>query len=344
MGAELAQARRETGAHEEKAVALEQAHGALQAELASAQKRAGELAQLLDERSATMEEVQGQVARLTRELSESGHREARLAADKAELSQKVAAEIQAQERAAAALAGLEAEVDRLRTLEPAAQEAPRLRRELAMAQEILQQRTQQAEVAARAAHQATADREKLRERAAIEIQGHVGEIARRDSEIAALRRRLGDVDGETAARLSESRRLEEEVQALRRARAEDAAEAARRTRAEAERAAAEGEQRLLGETQRLRAAMVELERRLEASARAEGALRRRVAELERGQAGRAQVDRAAAAAAERVAAAEQELARLREELQEMRSENDFLNGEVARYHQKNKELAALLKR
>lgn len=128
---------------------------------------------------------------------------------------------------------------------------------------------------------------------------------------------------------------------MRRARAEDAAEATQRVRAEAERVAAEGEQRLLAETQRVKAAMVELERRLEASARAEGLLRRRVAELEKSP--RAQPD-GPAAAGERLAAAEQELERLREEVQEMRSENEFLNAEVARYHQKNKELAALAKR
>jgi ParB family chromosome partitioning protein len=344
LGADLEQARRETGAHQEKAVALEQAYGALQAELQAARKRAEELAQLLDERNATVEEVQGQVARITRELSEASHREARLAADKAELAQKVASELQAHERTAGALAALQAESDRLRALEPAAQDAPRLRRELAVAQELLQQRTQQVETAARSAHQATADREKLRERAAVEIQNSVGELARRDSEVASLRRRLAELESERTAREAESRRLQEEVLSARRARAEEAAEAERRGGAEAARLEAEAERRLHAETGRLRAALVELERRLEASVRAEGALRRRISELERGHSDRGLADRAAAAAGERLAAAEQELARLREELEEMRSENDFLNGEVARYHQKNKELAALLKR
>jgi len=98
------------------------------------------------------------------------------------------------------------------------------------------------------------------------------------------------------------------------------------------------------ETGRLRAALVELERRLEASARAETVLRKRMAELDRVGAERASADRAVAVAGERLGALEQELVRLREEIEEMRSENEFLNGEVARYHQKNKELAALLPR
>ena len=89
---------------------------------------------------------------------------------------------------------------------------------------------------------------------------------------------------------------------------------------------------------------MELERRLEASARAEVLLRKRQGELERIAAERVGADRAAQAASERLAAAEAELVRVREEIGEMRGENEFLNAEVARYHQKNKELSALLKK
>jgi chromosome segregation ATPase len=85
--------------------------------------------------------------------------------------------------------------------------------------------------------------------------------------------------------------------------------------------------------------MVDLERRLEGSARAEAQARRRAAELERSLADRSGGERATG---ERLAAAERELASLREEIAELRSENDFMSGEVARYHAKNLDLAARL--
>jgi len=48
----------------------------------------------------------------------------------------------------------------------------------------------------------------------------------------------------------------------------------------------------------------------------------------------------AGAAPEELAQLQQKVGTLEEELQDLRGENDFLNSEVARYHQKSKELQA----
>ncbi len=66
-------------------------------------------------------------------------------------------------------------------------------------------------------------------------------------------------------------------------------------------------------------------------------MRRRVAELEKERAERI-------AQQAQLAAAEEALGRAREELEDLKSENDFLNGEVARYHQKNKDLLTQAKK
>jgi chromosome segregation ATPase len=89
--------------------------------------------------------------------------------------------------------------------------------------------------------------------------------------------------------------------------------------------------------QRTQAALVELESRLEARARADAATRKRVAELEKERA-------EATALAGRLVSAQEALSRARAELEDLRSENEFLNGEVARYHQRNKDLMAQMKR
>jgi hypothetical protein len=73
------------------------------------------------------------------------------------------------------------------------------------------------------------------------------------------------------------------------------------------------------------------------AARAEAQARRRIGELEKEKAERV-------AQQAQLVAAEEALVRAREELEDLRSENDFLNGEVARYHQKNKDLLATLKK
>jgi tetrahydromethanopterin S-methyltransferase subunit G len=86
--------------------------------------------------------------------------------------------------------------------------------------------------------------------------------------------------------------------------------------------------------------MVELERHLEARARAELQMKKRLQDLEKA----VQARPAAPAAADpaEVQKLKAKLDTLSGELDDMRGENDFLNGEVARYVQKNKDLAAQL--
>jgi chromosome segregation ATPase len=85
---------------------------------------------------------------------------------------------------------------------------------------------------------------------------------------------------------------------------------------------------------RLKAAMVELEKHLEARARSDMAAKKRIQELEKA----AAVPRPAAADPAEIARLKDALAKLKDEVEELRGENDFLNGEVARYVQKNKDL------
>ena len=100
-------------------------------------------------------------------------------------------------------------------------------------------------------------------------------------------------------------------------------------------AASEAEQKHAAEAARLRQSMVELERHLENRARTELQLKKRVAELERLAA--AKPPPIASDPAE-LAKLKAKLAKLEEDVEELRGENDFLNGEVARYVQKNKDL------
>ena len=60
--------------------------------------------------------------------------------------------------------------------------------------------------------------------------------------------------------------------------------------------------------------------------------------------GRAAQRPAAAADPAEVARLKAQLAKVAEEVEELKSENDFLNGEVARYVQKNKDLTGKLGR
>src|SRR5262249_3663752 len=136
-----------------KVQSLEQTQRALQAELEASNSRAAEMAAALDEGRAT---AAGEVGRLQSELSQFDKRVAQLVAERDDLSERMGGELRSQEEAKVKIEQLEAEVQRLAGMEAQVAEAPRLRRELAHAHEILQQRTQQAEASARAAHQANA--------------------------------------------------------------------------------------------------------------------------------------------------------------------------------------------
>ncbi len=310
-------AKAEAGAYAEKAVATEQAFLAQGAELEATRRRSTELATALDAGRASAEGVRGEVARLQEELSHQTRQLTQANAERSHLGQELLAERQSREEAQTAAEKLLAEVARLRDLETQASEGLRLRRELALAQEVLQQRTQQLESASRSAHDASAERERVREKLELEIARLSNDLARRDSEVSAHRRRSTDLEHERTEREEAARRAAGELENQRRARSAEAVEF---------------EKRHLAETQRLKAALVDLERRLEASARAEAQLRKRAADLER--------QRAApgAPSPQEIAQLRERVQALEEEAQDLRSENDFLNTEVARYHQKNKDL------
>jgi chromosome segregation ATPase len=103
----------------------------------------------------------------------------------------------------------------------------------------------------------------------------------------------------------------------------------------------QAEQRHAADMQRLKATAAELERHLEGRARVEQQLKRRIGELEA-----AARNKAAAPPAEVegavLTALRTRLAELEGELSDLRDENEFLNGEVARYTQKNRDLTAKL--
>jgi chromosome segregation ATPase len=147
------------------------------------------------------------------------------------------------------------------------------------------------------------------------------EASRVQAELEAERRRVAEMQEERAGWDSERKRLQSEVDDRRRGHASDSAET---------------EKRQAAEVARLKAAMVELERHLESRARAELQLKKKVQELEKAA--------KAGGASDPGEAARQKAAvsRLEEEVTELRGENDFLNGEVARYVQKNKDLLAQL--
>jgi chromosome segregation ATPase len=165
----------------------------------------------------------------------------------------------------------------------------------------------------------------VEERLAVEggrLQAHV---ARLEQELAQARRRIQDLDREGAARENALRASGQEAEERRRQMAASSADA---------------EQRHGAEVSRLKGAMVELERHLEARARAELQLKKKLQEVERV----AQARPAAPTAADPalVQQLKAKVEKLSGEVEELRGENDFLNGEVARYVQKNKDLAAQL--
>ena len=145
------------------------------------------------------------------------------------------------------------------------------------------------------------------------------QLARMESELGGVRKKLADTEHALAARTAEADRVRAEAEERRRSLQSDAAETERRQQAE---------------VTRLKASMVELEKHLEQRARSELTLKKRIQELEREPAkGSYQ-----GPPPEEIAKMRLELERLAEEVEDLRGENDFLNGEVARYTAKNKEL------
>lgn len=328
---ELRQARAEARAYDEKAVAAERAFQAKAGELEAAGRRIEDLSSALEEGRASAEGTLGELARVDAARAEADRRAAELQADREQLAREVETarreheaardQIEAERRRTRTL---EAEVARLAKLEPVAEEALRLRKEVASLRELVQQRTGAAESAARAAEAAQAERARADERLAAEGGRLQAQLSRAEGELAISRRRVQDLEREGAAREAALRKAGEEAEGRRRSLATDAAEAERRHGAEAA---------------RLRAAMVDLERHLEARARAELQLKRKVQELERS--AQARPAQAPADPAE-LARLKAQLAKHAEQIEELRGENDFLNGEVARYVQKNKDLLGQL--
>ncbi len=325
---ELRQARGEAKAYDEKAVASEHVFHAKAAELAAAEQRIRDLAAALDEGRASVEGTRGELSRVDTARGDAERRAARIQAERDQLGREIEGARRETEAARAETRAerdrtqqLQAEVARLAKLEPVAEEAARLRRDLVSLKELVQQRTQAAESAARAAHVAGAERGRVEERLAVEggkLQAHV---ARLEQEIVGARRKVEELERDGAAREAALRKAGLDAEARRKHLAGMASDA---------------EQRHVAEVTRLKAAMVDLERHLEVRARAELQLKKRVQELER-----AVQARPASAAADPVEVAKLKAAtqKLSEEVDDLRGENDFLNGEVARYVQKNKDLA-----
>jgi chromosome segregation ATPase len=166
----------------------------------------------------------------------------------------------------------------------------------------------------------------LAERLSVETGQLQSDLHRVEGELAQVRRKLAEAEQAAAQAQADAQRQRQE------------AEQARGTLREG---ATQAEQRHAADLQRLRATAADLERHLEGRTRVEHQLKRRIGELEAearaaAEAPPPEVDGATLTALQdRVAALEGELADLREE-------NDFLNGEVARYTQKNRDLTARL--
>ncbi len=328
---DLRAARGEARAYEEKAIAAEHAFQAKEAELAAAVQRVEDLSAALDEGRASFEGTRGELARIEAARAESERRAAHATAQRDQLAREVEVarrEIGASREKADAerdrIAKLSSEIQRLAKLEPIAEEAARLRKEVVSLREMVSQRTSAAESSSRAAQSAAAERARAEERLAVEGGRIAAQASRLENELGATRRRLEELERETASREAALRRAAIELEERRKGIAAEAMEAERRHGAE---------------VGRLKAAMVDLERHLEMRARSELQLKKRVQELER--AGQA---RPAAADPAEVAKLKALAAKLTEEVEELKGENDFLNGEVARYVQKNKDLSAKKKR
>jgi chromosome segregation ATPase/DNA-binding NarL/FixJ family response regulator len=295
-------------------------------ELGALRARVAEQAGALEAGRTTAEGVRGALERAEAGWADATHRAAEAEAE----GQRLAAELEAtrarEAEARDRVARLELEVARLAPLEPVAAEAVRLRKELPGLKELVQQRTQAAEASSRAAQSAANERAKLAERLSIETGQLQSDVHRLDGELAQARRKLEDAERVAAQAQADL------------ARERQAADQARGTFREG---ATQAEQRHAADLQRLKATAAELERHLEGRTRVEHQLKRRIGELEA-------AARAAAAAppptvdGAALAALKARVAGLENELTDLREENDFLNGEVARYTQKNRDLSARL--
>jgi DNA-binding response OmpR family regulator/chromosome segregation ATPase len=328
---ELKESRAETRAYEEKAIAAEHAYQAKAAELAAAEQRIRDLGAALDEGRASAEGARGEVARLDEARGGAERRAAQLQADRDQLSKELDAarrEVEAANDATAVelerAVRLQTEVARLAKLEPVAEEAARLRKEVGSMKDLLQARTVAAENAARTAQAGAAERARAEERLAVESGRMQAQAARLEQELGLARRRVEELERDGTARNEQFRKAGQETEERRRAIAAQGADA---------------EQRHAAEVTRLKAAMVELEKHLEARARAELQLKKRLQEVERAAQAKGAPAATDPALVQQLKGA---IAKLNEELEELRTENDFLNGEVARYNQKNKDLAAQL--
>jgi CheY-like chemotaxis protein len=328
----LRQARAETQAHEEKALAAEHAFHAKAAELVAAENRIDDLTQAIDEGRATAEGARGELARLESGRADAERRAAEAIAARDQLAREGEASRRATEGERDRLKRLEAEVQRLAKLEPVAEEAARLRKEVTSLREMVQHRTQVAESASRQAQSAAAERAKVEERMQVEAGRLQGGVSRLEADLTAARRRLAEVEAERNARAAELARARAELEHVQ-------VEAARLGEVVDERQKAASAQtgslelRHQAEVARLKAAMVELEKHLESRARNEMAAKKRIQELEK-----AAAARPAAAEPADMARLKDALQKVSEEVEELRGENEFLNGEVARYLQKNKDL------
>jgi CheY-like chemotaxis protein len=320
---ELEQARGERSAYAEKASATEQAFHAKATELQAAQSRLAELTAAIDATRASAEGAKGEVARTEGARAEAERRAAKAGAERDALARDLETALRDAAATRERTGRLEVEIIRLKKLEPVAEEAARLRRDVAALREQVQQRAVAADAAARAAQAAQAERAEVEERLATESGKRSGEASRIESELANAHRRVADLENERSVRDAELRKVKAEAEERRKALADGAADL---------------EKRHTVEVARLKSAMIDLERHLEARARAELALKKKVAELEKSSAKplAAPTDPAA------LAALKAALAKVRDDAEELRGENEFLNGEVARYQQKNRELATAI--
>jgi CheY-like chemotaxis protein len=285
----------------------------LHAEMAARDKREAEARRAAE---ASDEALRGEVAEARARLDALTGELAEVAARAAGLEKEAGSERERAQR-------LEGDLGRLNGLEGAAEEAAKLREEVARLRrdalglrELAKQRTLAAESAIQAAKTAQARSKAADERLAAERARLEGELARLDTELTSARSRADAAEAERNEALAALERKGKDEERLRSL------------------GNAELEKRHASELARLRAALSESERRLEAGVRAEHKLRARVIDLEK-------APRPAPPQAEGPEASELKarLKKLGGELADLREENEFLNGEVARFQQKSRDLA-----